>query len=321
MYDLASLQEAADLVHSAMLPTAQHCWPLLCERVGAEVWVKHENHTATGAFKVRGGIVYFEELSKARPEIRGVLAATTGNHGQSVAVGARRTGLEATIVVPLGNSPEKNAAMRGFGATLIEHGRDFNEALDFAVPYAEAHGLHMYPSYHEWLVLGVASYALELLTAVPDLEVVYVPVGMGSGICGMMAARDALGLKIEIVGVVSDLAPTYALSFAQAKPVPTNSADTFAAGLAVRVPDERALDLILAGTARIVSLSEEELADAVRHYQSDTHNMAEGAGAAGLAALMKERQAMAGKRVGVVLSGGNIDRGVYVRILSGQSPR
>ena len=321
MYDLARLQEAADLVHSVMQPTAQHCWPLLCERVGAEVWVKHENHTSTGAFKVRGGIVYFEELRKARPEVRGVLAATTGNHGQSVAVGARRAGLEATIVVPLGNSPEKNAAMRGFGATLIEHGRDFNEALDFAVGHAAAHGLHVYPSYHEWLVQGVASYALEFLTAVPDLEVVYVPVGMGSGICGMMAARDALGLKTEIVGVVSDHAPTYALSFARREPVPTNSADTFAAGLAVRVPDEQALNLALAGTARIVSLSEEELADAVRHYQSDTHNMAEGAGAAALAALMKERDAMAGKRVGVVLSGGNIDRDVYVRILSGQSPR
>ncbi len=321
MYELDRLQEAADLVHSVMQPTAQHCWPLLCERVGAEVWVKHENHTATGAFKVRGGIVYFEELRKAEPEVRGVLAATTGNHGQSVAVGARRAGIEATIVVPLGNSPEKNAAMRGFGATLIEHGRDFNEALDFAVAHAEERNLHIYPSYHEWLVLGVASYALELLTAVPDLDTVYVPVGMGSGICGMMAARDALGLETEIVGVVSDLAPTYALSFAQRKPVPTNSADTFAAGLAVRVPDEAALELMLAGTARIVSLSEEEVADAVRHYQSDTHNMAEGAGAAPLAALLKEREAMAGKRVGVVLSGGNIDRDVYARILSGQAPR
>ena len=179
----------------------------------------------------------------------------------------------------------------------------------------------MYPSYHEWLVLGVASYALEFLSAVPDLDTVYVPVGMGSGICGMMAARDALGLRTEIVGVVSDLAPTYALSFEQRKPVPTNSADTFAAGLAVRVPDQAALDLMLAGTARIVSLSEEEVADAVRHYQSDTHNMAEGAGAAPLAALIKERRAMAGKRVGVVLSGANIDRDVYVRILSGQAPR
>ena len=307
---------AADLIAHHMQPTAQHYWPLLSARCGTEVWVKHENHTPTGAFKVRGGLIYMDSLQRRAPNIDGVITATRGNHGQSVAFVARSAGMTSVVVVPHGNSREKNAAMQAFGAELIEHGKDFNESMDFAKQQAEARNLVFFPSFDPDLVAGVATYTAELLTAVPDLDVIYVPIGLGSGICGVMSARDALGSKADVIGVVAENAPTYALSCEAGKPVPSNSADTFADGLAVRIPDPRALDAILAGAARVVTVSEDEMKAAVRHYYTDTHNLVEGAGAASLAALLQEKDAMLGKKVGLILSGGNIDRELYLDILS-----
>jgi threonine dehydratase len=310
------LDAAAEVVHRVVPPTPQYCWPLLSARVGAEVWVKHENHTATGAFKLRGGLVYLDDLKRAQPGIAGVISATTGNHGQSVAWAAARLGVKSVIVVPHGNSPEKNLAMQGFGATLIEHGHDFQAAYEHAMVTAGRENLHPVRSFHPLLVRGVASYGLELFRAVPDLDVVYVPVGLGSGICGVIAAREALGCTAEVVGVVAANAPTYALSFAAGKPVETNSADTFAGGLAVRVPDPAALDVICRHAARIVRVTEEEMRQAMRIIFSDTHNVAEGAGAAPFAAALQERDRLAGKKVAVIQSGGNIDRAVFAEILA-----
>jgi threonine dehydratase len=312
---LSELDAAAELVHSVMPPTPQHCWPLLSQRVGAELWVKHENHTATGAFKLRGGIVYLDDLKRAQPGIAGIISATTGNHGQSIAYAATRLGLKAVIVVPHGNSPEKNRAMQGFGAKLVEHGHDFQAAYEHAMAMAERENLHLVRSFQPLLVRGVASYGMELFRAVPDLDAVYVPIGLGSGICGVIAAREALGARAEIVGVVAENAPAYALSFAAGKAVATNSADTFAGGLAVRVPDGDALDTIRRHAARIVTVSEAEMKAAMRIIFSDTHNVAEGAGAAPLAAALKERERLRGRRVAVIQSGGNIDRAVFAEIL------
>jgi threonine dehydratase len=313
---LDQVEIAAELVHSVIPPTPQYCWPLLSQRVGAEVWVKHENHTQTGAFKLRGGLVYLDDLKRSQPHIAGVISATTGNHGQSIAYAATRLGLRATIVVPHGNSPEKNRAMIGFGARLVEHGHDFQAAYEHAMDLAERENLHPIRSFHPLLVRGVASYGLEMFRAVPDLDVVYVPIGLGSGICGVIAAREALGGKTEIVGVVAENAPTYALSFAAGKPVGTNSADTFAGGLAVRVPDPAALDIICRHAARIVTVSEGAMRQAMRVTFSDTHNVAEGAGAAPLAAALQERDRLRGKRVAVIQSGGNIDRALFAEILA-----
>jgi threonine dehydratase len=314
--DLAALEAAAALVHGVVPPTPQYRWPLLSRRVGAEIWVKHENHTPIGAFKVRGGVVYLDDLKRSRPEIKGVVTATTGNHGQSVAYSAAALGLAATIVVPEGNNPGKNRAMRGFGATLVEIGHDFQAAYEHAAALAERENLHLVRSFHPLLVRGVASYALELFRAVADLDVVYVPVGLGSGICGVIAARDALGLTTEVVGVVAETAPTYALSFAAGHPVPTNRANTLAEGLAVRVPDPEALAIILKGAARIVTVSEAEIRQAARAMFNDTRNLAEGAAAAPLAAALQERARLSGKRVALVQSGGNIERALLADVLS-----
>jgi len=316
MTDLETLEAAAALVYRMVPPTPQYCWPLLSRRIGAELWVKHENHTPIGAFKIRGGLVYLDWVRRSHPDIRGVVTATTGNHGQSVALAAARLGIDATIVVPFGNSVEKNRAMVGFGARLIEAGHDFQAAFEHAMGLAEGEERHFIHSYDPLLVRGVASYALELFGAVGDLDVVYVPVGLGSGISGVNAARDALGLATEIVGVVAANAPTYALSFAAGKPVSTNSADTMAGGLAVRVPDPEALDIIRRGAARIVTVSEAEMRRAMRILFSDTHNVAEGAGAAPLAAALQERSRLAGKRVAVIQSGGNIDRALFAEVLA-----
>ncbi|HLY46558.1 MAG TPA: threonine dehydratase [Stellaceae bacterium] len=313
---LAELDDAQVLVHSLMAPTPQYCWPLLSRRVGAELWVKHENHTPIGAFKLRGGLVYLDRLRRREPTIAGVISATTGNHGQSIAYAATRLGLAATIVVPHGNSPEKNRAMAAFGARLVEHGHDFQAAYDYATQTAASDNLHLVRSYDPLLVRGVASYGLELFRAVPELDVVYVPVGLGSGICGVIAAREALGLTAEIVGVVAENAPAYALSFAAGAPVNTNSADTFAGGLAVRVPDPAALDIIRRHAARILTVSEAEMRRAMRLLFSATHNLAEGAGAAAFAAALQERDRLAGKRAAVILSGGNIDRALFAQILA-----
>jgi threonine dehydratase len=317
MLSLSEIENAASIVYAAMPPTAQYAWPLLAKRTGCEVWVKHENHTPIGAFKVRGGLVYMERLKRREPALKGVASATRGNHGQSIALAAARNGIAATIVVPEGNSVEKNAAMRAFGAELVEAGHDFDAARDAAVRLANERGLSMVPSFHRDLVAGVASYALELFRAAPPLDTVYVPIGLGSGLCATIAARDALGLTTKVVGVVSTEAAAYALSFAARKVVPTNSADTMADGMAVRGPDAEALDVILKGCDRIVQVSDEEVMEAMRAYYTDTHQITEGAGAASLAALMQERDRMKGKRVGLILSGGNIDRPVYLRALAG----
>jgi threonine dehydratase len=314
--DLDTLEAAAALVHRVMPPTPQYCWPLLSRRVGAELWVKHENHTPIASFKIRGGLVYLDALRRSQPDVRGVVTATTGNHGQSIALAAAQLGVDATIVVPYGNSIEKNRAMAGFGARLVEAGHDFQAAFEHATELAERENRHFVRSYDPLLVRGVASYGLELFRAVPDLDVVYVPIGLGSGISGVIAARDALGLRTEIVGVVAANAPTYALSFAAGAPVSTNSADTMAGGLAVRVPDPEALDIVRRGAARILTVSEAEMRRAMRILFSDTHNIAEGAGAAALAAALQERDRVAGERVAVIQSGGNIDRTLFAEVLA-----
>jgi threonine dehydratase len=308
------------LVRAIVPETPQYRWPLLAARTGAEVWVKHENHTPIGAFKLRGGLVYMDWLKRSAPNVAGVVTATRGNHGQSVALAGRRAGVPVTILVPHGNSTEKNAAMAGFGAELIVHGRDFDEAKARAMELAAERQLHDLPSFHPLLVRGVATYALELFRAVARLHTVYVPIGMGSGICGLITVRDLLGLSTEIVGVVAAGAPAVALSVEAGRPVPTSSARTFADGMACREPHSVAVALIARGAQRIVRVEEEEIADAIRLLWTATHNVAEGAGAAALAALMQERERMRGKRVGLILSGGNIDTGVLRTVLEGQTP-
>ena len=307
MFDLAELERAHEVVGRAMPPTPAHAWPLLAQRLGADVTVKHENHTPIGAFKVRGGLVYVDRLKRERPGTAGLISATRGNHGQSLAFAASRYKLPVTIYVPRGNSVEKNRAMQAFGADLVEHGDDFEAARLEAVRRAEASGLELVPSFHPDLVMGVATYALELLRAAPDLDVLYVPIGQGSGICGCILARDLLGRSTEIVGVQSTEAPSYALSFAAGTVVTTETSNTLADGMATRVPVAEALAIIRKGASRVVQVSDDEIAAAVRIYWTDTHNLAEGAGAAALAAALQEKARNRGKRVGLILSGGNID--------------
>lgn len=316
MFDLTELEAAARLVGTVVPPTPQYAWPLLAARTGAEVWVKHENHTPTGAFKIRGGLVYCDRLRRDRPHVRALVSATRGNHGQSIALAGQRSGVAVTIFVPHGNSPEKNAAMRAFGATLIEHGRDFDEARVEAEAYAATHGAELVPAFHRDLVLGVATYARELFLAVPDLHTVYAPIGMGSGLSGLIRTRDLLGLSTDIVGVVSTEAPAMALSVEAGRIVTTATADTLADGMACRVPHPEAFAVIRAGVARIVRVTDAEVAAAMRAYWQDTHNLAEGAGAAPLAALLQERERMAGRRGAVILCGGNVDLPVALRVLA-----
>lgn len=320
MFTLAELEAAARLVHRQMEPTPQYAWPLIGGRIGAEVWIKHENHGPTGAFKVRGGITFIDWLARAHPDCPGVITATRGNHGQSQARAAAAMGLRAVVYVPRGNSVEKNAAMQAFGAELREFGEDFDTARVEAMRAAEAEGLFPVPPFHRELVRGVASYALEFFRAAPRLHTVYVPIGCGSGICGVIAARDALRLPTEVVGVVSANALTAKLSAEAGRPVPTDSARTFADGVAVRVPVPEALAVYGPGAARIVAVTEDQIAEAVRVLFTDTHNVAEGAGAAAMAALLTERDRMKGRRVGVILSGGNIDTAPFRTILSGATP-
>jgi threonine dehydratase len=315
LVSLKALNTARAVVAERLPPTPAIRWPLLQARTGAEVWVKHENHTPIGAFKIRGGLNFMARLKAERPDCRGVITATRGNHGQSVALAAAGAGLKATVLVPHGNNPEKNAAMRAFGAELIEHGKDYQEAREYAAGLAVKRRLEEIPPYHPWLVAGVGSYALELFDAVPDLDTVYVPIGMGSGICGLIAARQALGLTTRIVGVVADAAPCYALSFDAGRPVATNASDTLADGLACRTPDATAVEIICKSTERVVRVSEDDIVAAMGYYFTDTHNVAEGAGAAPLAALLKERGRMSGRRVAVILSGGNADRNLFARAL------
>jgi len=316
----AQLDEAVAIVRATMSPTPQYAWPLLAEALGAEVWVKHENHTPTGAFKVRGGLVYLEHLRRDRPHVAGVISATRGNHGQSVAFAGRAKGVAATIVVPFGNSPDKNSAMRAWGATLIEHGHDFQAAREFAQTQSVELGLEMVPSYHIDLAAGVATYALELFAVAGELDAVYVPVGMGSGICGVIGVRDLLGLRTEVIGVIAERAPATALSFAAGHVVTSESADTFVDGVACRVPDATAIDVIVRGAARIVQVSDELCADAVRLLLHTTHNLPEPAGAVATAGLMVERERQHGKRVGVVMSGGNLDATLMPVLVAGGTP-
>lgn len=319
MLSWSDLDHAQRIVYAAMPPTPQFAWPMLAGESGAEVWVKHENHTPVGAFKVRGGIVHMQ-LRKERGRLNGVITATRGNHGQSIPFGARRTGIPVTVVVPAGNSVEKNAAMKALGAELIEAGADFDDARAAAERLADERGLDMVASFHPELVMGVATYPHELLTSVRDLDAVYVPIGLGSGICATIAVRDLLGLGTKVIGVVAEKAAAYARSFAVGRPVATASAATFADGMAVRTPNADALTAIRRGAERIVTASEDEIAEAMRLLYRATHNMSEGAGAAALAALMKEREVMRGKRVAVILSGGNIDAPKFATVLNGRTP-
>jgi threonine dehydratase len=317
MVDLAAIEAAARRVYAAMPATPQYAWPLLGSRARREVWVKHENHTPIGAFKVRGGLNLVGLLAARTPRPQGVISATRGNHGQSLAFAARRHDMRCVIVVPFGNSIEKNASMRALGAELIEHGRDFDEARVYAADRARDENLEFIGPFGPELCAGVATYALELFRAVPDLDTVYVPIGCGSGICGLIAARDALGLATRVVGVVSSAANAYAQSFEARRPIETATADTVADGMAVRVPVREALEIIWGGAERVVEVTDAEVEAAMRALYSDTHQVAEGAGAAALAALTKEGE-RAGRRAGVVLTGGNVDRDVYARILGGE---
>ncbi len=321
MFDLAGLEEAQRVVARAMPPTPQYRWPGLCRRTGCEVWLKHENHTPTGAFKVRGGLVLIDELCRAGKLPQRIVTATRGNHGQSVPFAAVPQGVKVSVFAPEGNSVEKNAAMIGWGAELIEIGSDYDEAREAADGHAETQGALYVPPFHPALVRGVATYALELFAAVSDLDAVYVPIGMGSGICGLIRTRDLLGLKTEIVGVAAAAAPAMARSFAAGRVVETDAADTFADGMACRVPMPEPLEIVLQGAARVVEVPDAMIAEAMRALYSATHNVAEGAGAAAFAGLMEESERQRGRRVAVILSGGNVDADVFREVLAGGVPR
>ena len=320
LFTLSELEQSVTKVYQQMSATPQYIWPLLCNQLGINVWVKHENHTPTGAFKVRGGITILDWLKRTMPEVKGIVTATRGNHGQSQARAATHFGLTAKILVPFGNSKEKNNAMRAFGGEVIEHGKDFDVAKLEAARIAEAEKLFMVPPFHRELVIGVSSYALELFTNVPDLDVVYVPIGCGSGICSLITVRDLLGLKTEIVGVVSNKAETAKLSFEAGRLIETDSANTFADGVAVRIPVEEAFEIYSKGASRVISVTDDEVAHAMRLYYSTTHNVAEGAGAVPLAGLIKDIDVVKGKNVAVILCGGNIDTELFVSVLQGQTP-
>jgi threonine dehydratase len=320
-FTLKTLETAAREVYQYMPATAQYAWPLLSAHLGCDLWVKHENHTPTGAFKIRGGITFMNWLQREHPGCRGIVTATRGNHGQSQARAASALGLLAHIVVPRGNAREKNDAMRGFGARLTEFGADFDEARQEAQRIAAAEDLFLVPPFHPALVTGVASYALELFSAVHDIDRLYVPIGCGSGICGVISARDALGLKTEVIGVVSDQATAARQAFASGKVESTTSANTFADGMAVRVVVPEALEIYRRGAARVISVSDDEIAEAMRLYFRCTHNVSEGAGAAPLAAAMQEKETNSDKRIAVILCGGNVDTEVFQEVLAGRTPR
>ena len=321
---LADIESAAALVRQVMPPTPQFAWPLLAQRLGTEVWVKHENHTPTGAFKVRGGLVYMDGLARREPACPGIVSATRGNHGQSLAFAARRHGIGATIVVPHGNSREKNAAMQAFGATLVEHGEDFQAATEHAAALAAREGLHRVPSFHADLVRGVATAWLEFFQAVPQLDVVFVPIGLGSGLCAAIAARAALGQRMRLVGVVSAHARAYALSLAQGQPVESPVSTQLADGMACRVPDPTALAVMAGQLDGVVEVTDAEVAQAMKALYLDTHNVAEGAGAASLAAALQRARTnpgeIAGRCVGLTLCGGNVDHEVFAQVLGAPMP-
>lgn len=315
MIGLDDIQSAAKIVYANMPPTPQYRWPLLCEQLGADVYVKHENQTPVGAFKIRGGLVYFSHLASSGNKPAGVISATRGNHGQSIGYAARQHQIPCTVVVPHGNSVEKNAAMRSLGVKLVEYGDDFQESLEHALELAEEDSLHFVPSFHPWLIAGVATYSLELFNAVENIHTAYVPIGLGSGICGMIAARDALGLDTRIVGVVSSHATAYSKSFRAKRLVESPVSTLLADGMACRTPQAKALTIIGRGVDRMVEVSDGEVAAAMRTMFECTHNTCEGAGAAALAAAWQERSAVSERRIAVVASGGNVDRDVFARVL------
>ena len=313
---LSEIEAAKALIRPHIRETPTYRWPQLEAGLGCALWLKHENHTPVGAFKIRGGLVYMDELKRQQPDVRGVIAATTGNHGQSIAFASKLNGLRAVIVVPHGNNPEKNAAMRALGAELVEHGREFQEALEFSRELAVQEGLHAVPSFHPWLVRGVATYGLEMFRSVADLDVVFVPIGLGSGFCGIAAAREALGLKTKIIGVVSEHAPAYQLSFQQRQFVERTSETRVAEGVACKTPNQEALEHVLRYAHDIVSVTDDEAVAAMREIIAATHNIAEGAGALAYAALKKHREAWHGKRVACVLTGGNASMALIARALT-----
>jgi threonine dehydratase len=314
---LDEIRAAQALVYRYMPATPQYSWPLINERLGSEAWIKHENHTPVGAFKLRGALVYATWLKQIQPELAGVVAATRGNFGQGVGMAARLLGMHAVIVVPHGNSHEKNRAMLAQGVELIEHGCDFQESLEYARILASQRGLAMFESFHERLVWGTATYAAELFEAAPHLDAVYVPIGMGSSICGMAAARNALNRSTEIVGVVAAGSPATAISFRGHKVIEAPARTLIADGLACRKPDLEALEIMWTHVARVVEVDDNEIAEAMRIYYEDTHNIAEGAGAAALAAAFNEKSALRGKRAGIILSGANVDREMFTAALNG----
>ena len=313
---LADIEAAATVVYRDFPPTPQYHWGLLSERLGTECWLKHENHTPVGAFKIRGGLTYFDQLARRGPLPSEVISATRGNHGQSMGWAARRHGVACTIVVPRGNSLEKNAAMRALGVTLVEHGDDFQEAREHALHLAQERGAHMVPSFHPDLLRGVATYWWEFLRAVPQLDVVYVPIGQGSGACSAIAAKRALGHGVRIVGVVSRHATTYADSIAAGRVIEAPVTTQLADGMACRVADQAALDILIPHLDHVVQVSDTEVAAAMRALFTDTHNVAEGAGAAALAAALQERESLRGLCVGLALTGGNVDAPVFSEVLS-----
>lgn len=312
---LNEIEAAKAHIRPHIRETPTYRWPLLEAGLGCELWLKHENHTPVGAFKIRGGLVYMDELKRQQPEVRGVIAATTGNHGQSIAFAAKLNGLRAVIVVPHGNNPEKNAAMRSLGAELVEHGKEFQEALEYSRELAAKEGLHAVPSFHPWLVRGVATYGLEMFRSVANLDAVFVPIGLGSGFCGIAAAREALGLKTKIIGVVSEHAPAYALSFQQRQFVEQPSTTRVAEGVACKTPNTEALEQVMRHVHEIVTVNDEEALTAMREIIQATHNIAEGAGALAYAALKKRREQWQGKRVACVLTGGNASMAMIARAL------
>jgi threonine dehydratase len=313
---LAAIEAAAALVHRHMPPTPQFNWPLLAQHLGAAAWVKHENHSPVGAFKLRGGLVYVDSLKQREPHCRSLVAATRGNHGQSIARAARLNGMTARIYIPHGNSVEKNAAMRALGADLIEHGSDFQAAREQAARDAKTQGAHFVPAFHDELVRGVATLWLEFFRSTPELDLVFVPIGQGSGITACIAVRNALGLKTRIVGVVSAQAPCYAQSFAAGRVVEAPVTTLLADGLACRLPDQAALDAILANVDEIVQVTDAEVANAMRLIFATTHNVAEGAGAATCAAALQRAPTIAGKRIGLIVTGGNVDTDLFARVLA-----
>ena len=313
---LQTIEHAARVVYREFQATPQYRWGLSSQRLGTDCWIKHENHTPVGAFKIRGGLTYFEALQKSGPMPAEVVSATRGNHGQSIGWAARAHGVACTIVVPHGNSHEKNAAMRALGVTLIEHGEDFQESREFAQQLAAQRGAHRVPSFHADLLSGVATYWWEFMQAVPQLDVVYVPIGQGSGACAAIAAKLALGRTLRIVGVVSAHATTYADSLAAGRVVAAPVTTQLADGMACRMADEAALAVLLPHLERIVQVTDSEVAQAMRDLYADTHNVAEGAGAASFAAAMQERPSLRGQVVGTTLCGGNVDSAVLAGVLA-----